>query len=276
MNQDYTASSSLAATARWTASARAQESAREDCLFYDPWAAALAGPEGVAWLEQRGGSVAPIVIRTHYFDQFLQDAAQRTEIRQVVIIAAGLDTRAYRLTWPEGIHLFELDQAAVLEHKSQVLEAAGAQPACQRTALATNLEGDWPEALLSAGFDTVQPSTWLLEGLLFYLPNDATTKILQDVTLLAAPGSRLGFDIVNSTTLTSPITRAWIEMQAQAGAPWLGYLDDPEGFLAGLGWQAAITQPGAPDAHYERWKFPILPVKMPNMPHNWYVTAEKI
>ena len=266
---------SLALTSRWTASARAKESAREDCLFNDPWAAALAGPEGAKWLEQRGGNVSPMVVRTRYFDDYLQDAARQRDILQIVILAAGLDTRAFRLPWPDGTHLYELDQPAVLEYKAQVLDAADARPACKRTAIGSDLTGNWQAALLENGFERFRPSTWLLEGLLFYLPNDAILRVLETVSSLAAPGSRLGFDIVNSITLTSPITKAWIDMQAQAGAPWIGALDDPETLLTELGWQVAMTQPGSPDAHFNRWTLPVMPVKMPNMPHNWYVTADK-
>jgi len=115
----------------------------------------------------------------------------------------------------------------------------------------------------------------LLEGFLFYQPCETIHRILEQVSGLSAPASRIGFDVVNAVTLTSPFTKTWIEMQARSGAPWLGWLDDPETFLAGLGWRAALSQPGAPDAHYQRWTMPVIPVKMPNMPHNWYVTAEK-
>jgi len=266
---------SLASTARWTASARALESAREDRLFNDPWASALAGAEGAQWLERQGGNVAPMIIRTHYFDGFLQKTAYDYGIRQIVIMAAGLDTRAYRLEWPEETRIYEIDQPAVLDYKTQVLQAAGAQPACLRTPIPANLTEPWQAVLEHNGFDPAPPAAWLLEGFLFYLPCETIHRILEQVSGLSAPASRIGFDVVNAVTLTSPFTKTWIEMQARSGAPWLGWLDDPETFLAGLGWRAALSQPGAPDAHYQRWTMPVIPVKMPNMPHNWYVTAEK-
>lgn len=274
MTETQSTHPALALTARWTASARAQESARPDPLFMDPWAAALAGEEGAAWLAQQGGRVSPMVVRTHYFDRFLQDAAQRG-LRQVVLLAAGLDTRAYRLPWPPETRLFELDQPAVLAHKAQTLNAAGARPACQRSAIPADLTGPWPNWLCEGGFDPRQPTAWLLEGFLYYLPDPALERILGQVSALAAPGSRIGFDIINHLTLTSPITRAWIEMQARSGSPWLGALDDPEAFLAAQGWQSALTQPGAPDANFERWTLPVIALRAPNLPHNWYVTASK-
>jgi methyltransferase (TIGR00027 family) len=108
----------LASTARWTAAVRALESAREDRLFDDPWAAALAGEEGAAWIEQRpADSVTPIILRTRFFDDLLQRMTCQVALRQVVLLAAGLDTRGFRLPWPEGTRLFELDQPSVLGYK---------------------------------------------------------------------------------------------------------------------------------------------------------------
>lgn len=267
---------SLASTAQWTAAVRARERARPDRLFDDPWATELAGQPGMDWIAQRPeASTVPIVLRTRYFDDFLTRVTRQNGIRQVVLLAAGLDTRGFRLAWPAGVQLFELDQPAVLQHKERVLSAASAQPACARRIMAIDLTGPWPAALIDAGFDPHQPSVWLLEGFLFYLPNDSATQILDRVTSLAAPGSWLGFDIVNAITLTFPLTRPWVEMQAQAGAPWLGTMEDPVGFLAERGWQAALSQAGQPDANHGRWTLPVIPTAMPNMPHNWFVTAQK-
>jgi methyltransferase (TIGR00027 family) len=266
----------LGATARWTAAVRAKESARADGLFNDPWAVALAGAEGMAWIERRpADSAIPIVLRTRFFDDWLQHITTQNAIRQVVLMAAGLDTRAFRLRWPAQTRLFELDQPPVLQHKGQVLSSAGAQPACTRQAIEADLTAPWQEALIRAGFDPQQPSGWLLEGFLFYLPNERIVRLLDEVTGLAAPESWMGFDIINNAVLTSPLTKAWIEMQAQSGAPWIGALDDPEEFLGARGWQVTLTQAGQPDANYGRWVLPVIPTKMPNMPHNWFVIAQK-
>jgi methyltransferase (TIGR00027 family) len=267
----------LGATAAWTASVRALENTRTDALFNDPWAVALAGKEGEAWIAQRTlDSVQPIVLRTRFFDDFLLQSIQHSAIQQVVLMAAGLDTRAYRLAWPQSTHLFELDQAPVLEHKEQVLGAAGARAACVRTCVAADLTLPWEQALIGSGFAPHKPSIWLLEGFLFYLPYEALEQILKAVSFLSAPGSRMGFDIINQAVLTSPWTQAWVEMQAKSGAPWIGVLDDPEAFLGELGWQVSLTQAGQPDAHYQRWTLPVIPTKMPGMPHNWFVTAQKL
>jgi methyltransferase (TIGR00027 family) len=276
MSEKQLNDSLLTSTAHWTASVRAMESALPEGLFNDPWAAALAGQAGADWMAQRSAdSVLPIVIRTRYFDDFLQRISREHALRQCVLLAAGFDTRAFRLAWPEGTTLFEMDQPAILRQKEQVLAVAGAQPACARQAVGEDLTGPWQETLLEAGFDPRQPSLWLLEGFLFYLPQAQIARILEKVSRLAAPGSWLGFDIINGAMLTHPLTRAWIEMQAASGAPWIGTLDDPQAFLAALGWKASLTQAGQPDAHYGRWKLPVLPVSMPGVPHNWYVTAQK-
>ncbi len=276
MIENTATKNSLGSTARWTAAARAYESGREDRLFDDPWASALAGTEGAAWAANRSpDSLAPMVLRTRYFDDFLQRVTRENSIRQVVLMAAGLDTRAYRLAWPSGTNLFELDQPEVLQEKKQTLRLAGAKPNCARKTIEVDLTGPWKEALIKAGYETGQPSVWLLEGFLFYIPTENITLMLDEVGGLSTPGSWLGFDIINSVTLTSPYTRAWIEMQTSSGAPWIGTMDDPIGFLTGLGWRTSLSQAGAADANHSRWHLPVIPVNMPNMPHNWFVTAQK-
>lgn len=269
--------SSTEFTAHWTAAVRADETSREDGLFEDPWAAALAGPDGAAWLAGRPpGSTVPIVIRTRFFDDWLRGVAIEDGIRQVVLLAAGLDTRAYRLPWATATTVFELDRSGVLAEKASTLEAAGATPSCDRRVVGADLAGDWAAALVAAGLDAARPAAWLIEGVLFYLPRDTIDRILDEVTRLATPGSRLGFDIVNGHVLTSQWTKAWVEMQAAAGAPWIGTMDDPAAELAERGWTAVVTQPGSPGANHGRWMLPVVPAGMTDMPHSWYVTAERL
>ena len=265
----------LQATARWAAAVRAGERERPDRLVDDPWAADLAGPDGMAWLAGRPqGSVLPIVVRTRYFDDWLRAVAIERPMRQVVLLGAGLDTRAWRLPWPAGATVFEVDHPEVLEAKTETIARAGAEPACDRRAVPADLASDWGVALRDAGFDPAVPAAWLAEGVLFYLPDGVIHRALESVSSLAAPGSRLGFDIVNSAVLTSPYTKAWIDMQAAAGAPWIGAMDDPVATLADLGWSASLVQPGEPAANHGRWTLPVPPASMPDLPHSWYVTAE--
>lgn len=274
MNAPTEPAAPLQATARWTAAVRAGERRRPDPLVDDPWAEALAGEEGMAWLAARPPeSVTPIALRTRYFDDWLRIAAIDGGRRQVVLLAAGLDTRAWRLPWAAGTTVFELDRAAVLDAKEAVMAAAGAVPTARRVAVDADLAGDWGAALLGAGFDPAVPSAWLAEGILFYLPDDAVARVLATVSGLAAPGSVLGFDIPNAAVLTSPYTKAWLDMQAAAGAPWVGTIDDPATVLDGLGWTPSITQPGEPAANHGRWTLPVIPAGMRELPHTWYATA---
>lgn len=250
------------------------ETAKDDRLFDDPWAADLAGLEGRAWIEARSpDSVLPLVMRTRYFDDWLASAILEPALRQVVVLGAGLDTRAWRLAWPQDTILFELDQAGVLAQKAEVLARAGVAARCERRAVEVDLRADWLSALRTAGFADDRPARWLLEGILFYLPSVDVVRILDAVSQSAATGSRLGFDIVNGAVLTSPYTKPWVDMQAAAGAPWLGTLEDPVGFLARRGWAASLSQAGQPDASYGRWTLPVVPVDLPDFPHYWFVTA---
>ncbi len=138
-----------------------------------------------------------------------------------------------------------------------------------------DLNGPWNKAIIKAGFEQNQPVIWLTEGFLFYIPCKSINRILGEVNSLSISGSWMGFDIINSVTLTSPYTRQWIEMQANSGAPWNGTMDDPTGFLSSLGWKTELSQPVAPDANHGRWHLPVIPVTMTDMPHNWFVTAQK-
>jgi methyltransferase (TIGR00027 family) len=267
---------SLEATARWTAAVRAMETARDDRLFEDPWAAELAGREGHAWIEARTpDSVLPLVIRTRYYDDWLLAILGAPELRQVVLMGAGLDTRAYRLPWPDRCVVFELDRAAILEHKAAILERAGAAARCERRTVVADLREPWTLALEAAGFDAGRPAAWLLEGLLFYLPGDDVVRVLDTISVATTGSSRLGFDIVNAAVLTSPFTKPWVDMQAAAGAPWLGTIEDPVGFLAERGWAPSLTQAGQPDADYGRWTLPVVPTYVPDFPHYWFVTATR-
>src|SRR6202000_933978 len=129
-------------------------------------------------------------VRTKFFDEFFLDATN-AGIRQAVILASGLDARAYRLPWPDGTMVYEIDQPQVIEFKSRALAELGAAPHSARKAVAVDLRDDWPSALLQAGFDPDQPSAWSAEGLLGYLPPEAQDRLLDTITALSAPGSRI-------------------------------------------------------------------------------------
>ncbi|MET8541871.1 SAM-dependent methyltransferase [Kitasatospora sp. NPDC004799] len=186
--------SPVSRTALSVARVRAFESARPDPLFVDPYAAAFVTAAGLPLEPSAAGSdlaralVAHGTLRTRFYDDRLLAAGAD----QVVLLAAGLDTRAYRLDWPSGTRVFELDLAPVLAFKDQVLDGLGAAPHAERTALPADLlDPGWPERLRAAGFDPARRSVWLAEGLLVYLTPEEAAGLLTAVAGLAAPGSRL-------------------------------------------------------------------------------------
>jgi methyltransferase (TIGR00027 family) len=134
-------------------------------------------------------------VRTHFFDTFFGDAVA-DGIRQIVILASGLDSRAYRLDWPAGTTVYEIDQPQVLEFKSTTLAENGVTPSADRREVAIDLRQDWPAALREAGFDPGAPTAWLAEGLLIYLPPDAQDRLFDNITGLSVPGSTIATEFV--------------------------------------------------------------------------------
>jgi methyltransferase (TIGR00027 family) len=201
---------SVGSTALMVAAARAVETASADPLVRDEFAHVLVSAAGPAWVRlaspglewtgddehlRRSHRVACDyqAVRTHFFDEYFNRAVQ-AGVGQVVILAAGLDSRAYRLDWPAGTTVHEIDQPEVLRYKTSTLESAGAIPTATRRPIACDLRYDWPAALTAAGFDRSQPTAWLAEGLLPYLPADAQNRLFEMVTALSAPGSRIAVE----------------------------------------------------------------------------------
>lgn len=198
--------SSVGATALGVATSRALETEQPDPLVRDDYAALFvtaSGHEAMNRLLDAAPTQSPslmnsggIGLRTKFYDDhFLAAAADG--VRQAVILAAGLDARAYRLAWPSGTVVFELDQAKVLEFKREVLDEHRAVPAADRRAVAVDLRDDWPAALLDAGFDPAAPTVWSAEGLLPYLPGPAQDSLFALIENLSAPGSSLALDVLN-------------------------------------------------------------------------------
>jgi methyltransferase (TIGR00027 family) len=136
-----------------------------------------------------------MAVRTKFFDEFFLTSTEGG-IRQAVILASGLDSRAYRLEWPAGTTVYEIDQPDVIEFKTRTLAELGAEPTAERRTVAMDLRYDWPSALIEEGFDPNQPTAWSAEGLLGYLPPDAQDRLLDTITELSAPGSRVAVESV--------------------------------------------------------------------------------
>jgi len=208
-NDSWDLASSVGATATMVAAQRVL-SHREQ-LIDDPYAEPLVRAVGVSFMNQLlDGEISfedvdprftvrraaeGMAVRTRFFDQMFTDAAKHG-VGQAVILAAGLDARAYRLPWRDGTVVFEVDQPEVIEFKTQTLAGLGAAPKATRKVVAVDLREDWPKALLDNGFDPKQPTAWSAEGLLIYLPSDAQDKLFDNITALSAPGSRLATERV--------------------------------------------------------------------------------
>jgi methyltransferase (TIGR00027 family) len=158
-------------------------------------------------------------------------------VRQVVLLAAGLDTRAFRLSWPAGTSVFELDQPQVFAHKEAVLEASGATATCDRRVVEADLRVDWPRALVASGFDQSRPTVWVAEGLMFYLPEVAVRGLLDDASHLSAHGSHLVADFMSATP--GP-PQQFKDLFASLGAPFVFATDDPAALVRSQGWDAEV------------------------------------
>jgi methyltransferase (TIGR00027 family) len=194
-----------------------------------------------------------------------------------VILAAGLDTRAFRLSWPQGTRFFELDQAEVLAYKEEILRENGAQAACERKAIAADLRNDeWQEALIGAGFDPHEPSGWLIEGLLPYLPMESVEHVFKEVAALTGMGSWLGFDAFNWAMLTSQWSRELVQRIANRGTPWISGIDDPVAFAQRFGWKdLTLCECREEGKKQGRQVNPPVPEEAPDQPYHWLVTAQK-
>jgi methyltransferase (TIGR00027 family) len=255
---DGRSSTALVSTAHWIAAVRARESGRPDRLFDDPYAAALAGPGGVVIRQSSerasGGENAYLPVRTRYFDDVLVGAVTGGGADQVVLLGAGLDTRAFRLPLPEHVRIFELDRAEILEEKDGILGAMGARARCARHVVPVDLREGCSSELRAAGFDPRAATAWVAEGLLFYLAEDTVRSVLREAAALSPDGSLLAADVFGTGLRSLPSMSQHLRWQESAGLPGPFATDDPAGLLASCGWvPERITSPGAPDANYGRF-----------------------
>jgi methyltransferase (TIGR00027 family) len=225
-NDTWEITESVGATALGVASSRAAETRSENPLIRDPFAQVFldAAGDGVWNWHAKGplpdevieaeplaplqmqAMVSYMACRTAFFDDFFLDAT-RAGIRQAVILAVGLDARSWRLPWPDGVTVYELDQPKVLDFKAATLAEHGAEPVCHRVAVPVDLRHDWPTALQQAGFDASAPSVWSAEGLTPYLPAAAQDLLLERIHELTVSGSRVAVEAL-SPDFTNPEVRA--------------------------------------------------------------------
>jgi methyltransferase (TIGR00027 family) len=264
----------VAGTGLLVAAIRARESTRDDRLFTDPFADKLAGAAGhrildAALATSGERTTLQIVVRTRFWDDALFDAAR--SCRQIVLVAAGMDARAYRLDWPAGTTVFELDQPAVIAAKNGLL--AHDTPQCTRVPIGVDLADDWPAALTASGFDAAAPTAWLIEGLLQYLDVAAVHTLFDRIDALAAPGSVLCYDVVGKSLLEAPFMAGLLKSMRDNGAPWLFGTDDPAELVPG--WSAVVTDVAEPGNRWGRWYAPVTPSDVPDAPRGYFVVATK-
>ena len=253
--------SSVGATATMVAAARALASREPNPLIEDPFAGPLVRAVGIDFFTKLAdGEIAPtddtaaaammmptwIAVRTKFFDDFFVGATSGG-IRQAVILASGLDSRPYRLPWPDGTSVYEIDQPKVIEFKTRTMTDIGAITTAERRTVAIDLRDDWPAALRRSGFDAGQPTAWSAEGLLAYLPPDAQDRLFDNITALSAPGSELAteFNPDGGAAMgerAAAIRSQWQEHGFDLDVSELFYKGDRNhvvDYLTGHGWQVS-------------------------------------
>ena len=255
--------SSVGATATAVAARRALASKGPDPLIDDPFAEPLVRAVGVeAFIRMMNGEIETpeddpaftprrlgegMAVRTRFFDSFFLEAAS-AGIRQAVILASGLDTRAYRLAWPPQTVVYEIDQPRVIEFKTRTLAELGATPSADRRAVGVDLRDDWPVALADSGFNPGAPTAWSAEGLLGYLPPEAQDRLFDNITALSADGSRIGTGYVPDMRgriekRGREISERWRRMGLDlnwADLIYPGERNDVVTYLSGQGWDSSV------------------------------------
>jgi methyltransferase (TIGR00027 family) len=211
-DDNWDLASSVGATATFVASGRAMATKDPRGLINDPFAEPLVRAVGLDFFTKmmdgeldistienaparRQAMIDGMAVRTKYFDDYFINTINNG-VRQAVILASGLDARAYRLPWPAGTVVYELDQPQVIDFKTTTLAGIGAEPLTTRRTIPIDLRQDWPAALKAAGLDLAAPTAWLAEGLLIYLPPDAQDRLFDNITALSAPGSTIATEFV--------------------------------------------------------------------------------
>jgi methyltransferase (TIGR00027 family) len=250
--------SGVGATATAVAASRAL--ANRAGLIDDAWAEPLVRAVGMEHFQELLDApetsddvqrmVHGMAIRTRYFDDFLHKTSHTTDIRQTVILASGLDARGYRLPWPAGTVVFEVDQPGVIDFKVSALQRLGARPTAEVRHVGVDLREDWPAALAGHGFDAGRPTAWIAEGLLIYLPPDAQDRLFDHITALSPAGSRLATEFMPAMDAFTdppadrdePEAEQWRRLGFHdnlAGLVYVGERSHVIDYLQQLGWQVS-------------------------------------
>ncbi|HEY2222839.1 SAM-dependent methyltransferase [Actinomycetospora sp.] len=265
----------IGATSLMTAQLRAWEDERPDRIAEDPWAAVFVATAGRGLPPRAEDFVAhmreQVAVRTRVLDDAVL-AAARAGADQVVVVAAGMDSRAFRLDWPAGTTVYEVDQAGVLAVKDAVLAEHGAVARCTRRAVGADLRGDWTAALRAAGFDPSRPTTWLAEGLLYSLDEAAAEALLGTITAAGGPGSTLAFDHIEAAP---DFVRALEKIGPDLAALWRSGPRDPDAWLRRHDWTPRVSELAEHASRFGRPVHPSVDPTHPGAAHSWLVTAER-
>ncbi|BBY59459.1 SAM-dependent methyltransferase [Mycolicibacterium sarraceniae] len=263
---------SVGTTATMVAAARAVASREDNALINDPFAAPLVRAVGIdIFTKMVDGDIDlatvdstdtarvmtdVMAVRTRFFDDFFLAATgaagpatsdSEAGVRQAVILASGLDSRSYRLDWPAGTVVYEIDLPTVIEFKTETLSAFGASPTAELRSVGIDLREDWPAALRANGFDDTKPTAWSAEGLLVYLPPDAQDRLFDNITTLSVPGSRLATEYHSDggrglADRSKAISDQWRDKGLDLNMADLFYTGERNavtGYLEGLGWDVS-------------------------------------
>lgn len=269
-------------TAVSMAAERRAESVRPDHLFSDPVAhlfvdlaqqeAEIPGlADDVTLSDMLPAYAGYAALRTRYFDDLALEAC-RGGIRQVVMPAAGLDGRGFRLPWPAGTRLYELDIPEVLAFKRRALAAGPPEATCERREIPVDLRSDWPLPLRAAGFDPAQPTVWIIEGLMVYMDDPDNDRLLERIARLSAPGSRLLSDHMHVDLARLPDGEI-VDALTGIDEVWRSSVEHPDEWLAGYGWTVEIADPSKVAAAYDRPVPPVLDQDDPETSNAWLITA---
>ena len=255
---------SVGTTATMVAAARAVASLEDNALINDPFAAPLVRAVGIdVFTKMVDGDIDMaavdadgtarvmtdvMAVRTRFFDDFFLDSAA-AGVRQAVILASGLDSRSYRLDWPAGTVVYEIDQPQVIEFKTETLSGLDASRTAELRTVSIDLREDWPAALRASGFDDTKPTAWSAEGLLVYLPPDAQDRLFDNITALSAPGSRLATEYhpdggAGLADRSKAISERWRSLGLDLNMADLFYAGERNAvvdYLPRLGWEVSTN-----------------------------------
>lgn len=237
----------VAMTALGVALIRVRETARPDRLYADPLAEAFVAAARPAFDDERWSRLEDLAGQFYegrtlavkgVDDQILEAAVQ---CPQIVLLGAGLDTRAFRLDLPRDTAFFEVDLPELFAFKEPVLAAHRARPGCARHVVAADLRGDWGRALAARGFRSDLPTAWIDEGVLGYIPRADAYALAATVTRLSARGSRFGLGRFQ-VAAAEPRYRALRELvrEAPGERPVNGLGPDGESWFAAHGWRTSF------------------------------------